>query len=76
MAKVQNELDETVYNLGREIAFKNNLSLSKIKVSEMLYKIAYDFMKLSEEEDFEQITGLKKQKYGKFKTYSKRIKST
>lgn len=60
MAQVQNELDKEVYDLGREIAFKNNLGLSKVKVSEMLYKISYELIKYLDEETFEQITGLKK----------------
>ena len=60
MAKVQVELPDNIYNIGEEIAFKNKLKPSKVKVNDLLIKIALDCIKYLDDEDFQQLTGLKK----------------
>lgn len=60
MAKVQVELTDEIYIIGEDLAFKNKLKPSKVKVNDLLIKIAIDCIKYLDEETFEQITGLKK----------------
>lgn len=60
MAKAQLELDEILVNEAKRIALLNDLNQSKQSVTLLAYKIMSDCIKYLDNEDFEQITGLKK----------------
>lgn len=60
MAKVQIELTDEAYEIGREIAFKNKLNGSKVSISELLHLVAIEVYKYLDNEDFEELTGFKK----------------
>lgn len=60
MAKAQIELDEILVNEAKRIALLNDLNQSKQSVTLLAYKIMSDCIKYLDNEDFEQITGLKK----------------
>jgi len=60
MAKAQIELDEILVNEAKRIALLNDLNHSKQSVTLLAYKIMSDCIKYLDDEDFQQITGLKK----------------
>jgi hypothetical protein len=60
MAKAQIELDEILVNEAKRIALLNDLNHSKQSVTLLAYRIMSDCIKYLDDEDFQQITGLKK----------------
>jgi hypothetical protein len=60
MAKAQIELDDMLVYEAKRIALLNGFKESKQSITDMVYKIALDCIKYLDDEDFQQITGLKK----------------
>jgi hypothetical protein len=60
MAKAQIELDDMLVYEAKRIALLNGFKESKQSITDMVYKIAIDCIKYLDDEDFQQITGLKK----------------
>ena len=60
MAKAQIELDNMLVYEAKRIALANGFKESKQSITDMVYKIALDCIKYLDDEDFQQITGLKK----------------